>query len=88
MNKIDSDVYMFPHVNGGIMCCGCQLNKGQFHSPRFYTYEEAILHLNEHKKKGHKVPQYALDRLNMEKEEFNNDNILGDKNGRYISNKT
>jgi hypothetical protein len=94
----NSDVYLYPSVNGGIVCCSCSLSpltntiwtKGgdtflgknippckdcggvgcpscQMHSDTtIHSLDDAIKHLREHKKAGHKVPSYAINRLKEE----------------------
>jgi len=43
----------------------------------FYTRSEAIEHLLEHRKAGHEVPQYAIDRLQSEPDELGETYELG-----------
>src|SRR3990167_2126089 len=54
-----SDVYVYGGEHG-IECCGCGLEE---HGTRTDTPEEMIMHLAEHKKAGHFVPLYAIERL-------------------------
>lgn len=56
----ESDVYMYRHVDGFIRCCSCKLTAKD---PALNTEREALNHLDEHKRFGHRVPQYAIDRL-------------------------
>lgn len=63
----DSDVYVFPNVNGMYECCGCSLEFKFI--KRFRTAEDTINHLNDHVSAGHKVPDYAFTRLNQERED-------------------
>lgn len=66
----DGDVYMFEHVSGGIECCGCLLQKGPedlFGAIlNFATRSQALAHLEEHRRAGHDVPEYAIARLREE----------------------
>lgn len=64
----NSDVYVFPSKRLGIEvyeCCGCCIAR----ETRAYgdwltrTAEQMIDHLQEHRKKGHRVPQEAIERL-------------------------
>ena len=56
----EGDVYMIP-TNKGIMCCGCALLD---ESPVFTRVEDAIAHLEEHRRAGHKAPyDEAIDML-------------------------
>lgn len=64
----NSDVYLYVTQEDDDrivwVCCNCCLREepdGLFASP-----EEALAHLREHQAAGHKVPQAALDRLEME----------------------
>lgn len=54
----DGDVYVFPHVDGYVQCCGCILgDKWDFHSP-----DEVVAHMHEHAEAGHLVHEHLLDR--------------------------
>ena len=64
----DSDVYLYPHVNGHFECCACRLmglEKGlaMHKSKKMTNLSEVLVHLTKHKKKGHKVPDSALGRV-------------------------
>ena len=71
----DSDVYVYHHYQGFLECCGCILDpEGEGWSfPSFKTRSEMITHLEEHKKAGHDVPEYAIDRLKEEIETIGDD---------------
>jgi hypothetical protein len=69
----DGDVYMYP-TNKGIECCACKLtrrnaNYGLYENKLFDTEEEALAHLKEHIKAGHRVPEYAIEMLEKEMKE-------------------
>ncbi len=67
----EGDVYMYPHVDGGIRCCGCLLNEpNDDHDPHFDHPEHALEHLYAHERSGHKVPSRAYNRLREEVEEL------------------
>ena len=57
----DSDIYVYYSTHGGIECCGCTLVEGGM----FNVASEAqmIVHLEEHRRAGHKVPDVALEDL-------------------------
>lgn len=55
----ESDVYFIKHVDGDFQCVGC--------TDGIMTINAAIGHLKEHRMKGDRVPQYAIDRLIAEK---------------------
>ena len=60
----NSDVYVFGNAEGYIECCGCKLSDSrEFQCKRA---ADMIVHLQEHRKAGHCVPQYALDRSQEE----------------------
>ena len=52
-----SDVYVFAHADGGIKCCGCALEPEPWSSFYADTSGEMLIHLAEHKDKGHLVPE-------------------------------
>lgn len=67
----NSDVYMYDSGYGKIDCDWCDLTERK--APGFFpptvtltSREEAMNHLLEHRKAGHLVPQYAIDRLQNE----------------------
>jgi hypothetical protein len=59
----DGDVYMYEHVAGGIYCQLCGLKEIQNCEVWFCNCRDALNHLKEHLKAGHKVPQRALNLL-------------------------
>jgi hypothetical protein len=62
-----SDVYVFFNSENKFECCGCLLKNN---NERGYfvckTEKQMINHLLKHRKKGHSVPQEAIDRLSEE----------------------
>jgi len=58
----DSDLYLYPHVDGYIECCACWLNaplEGGFGlSEKIYDDEALHAHLALHKAAGHKMPKH------------------------------
>jgi hypothetical protein len=65
-----SDVYVYLDVNGHLCCCGCQLNEGWYYD----STRQMLAHLEEHKKAGHLVPEYAAEGLR--EDELDNDDWL------------
>jgi len=66
-----SDVYLYPHVDGFVQCCGCLLSpsaeEGGFRGNVNFDFKRgALAHLWQHRLAGHIVPQYAFDRLERE----------------------
>ena len=55
-----SDVYVFFNTGGYFECCACRLAK-----PDLMTMvaEEMAVHLQEHRKAGHCVPQSCIERI-------------------------
>lgn len=49
-----SDVYLYPDVDGGVMCCFCRLNDAE--RIRLWTLEDTLAHIHAHREAGHKVP--------------------------------
>ena len=69
----NGDVYMYPHVYGGIECCACCLSGS---SLTFFRRSEAIAHLQEHRKAGYIVPDHAFDALRSEIEDEGDEVVL------------
>jgi len=65
----DSDIYLYPHVYGDYICCACRL-RGTFGSTVLITLAEVLEHLQAHRDVGHKVPEYAFERIRTEIEEL------------------
>ncbi len=67
----EGDVYMFSSIAEGIMCCSCSLVPKVepdvlSRDPIFTTPQEAIRHLEQHKKAGDIVPDRAIEVLKDE----------------------
>ena len=58
-----SDVYVYFSVEGVYVCCACHLAEEPFSNFGCATPDEMIVHLDEHERVGHQVPQHAIDRL-------------------------
>ena len=57
----DSDIYIYPHVEGHIECAGCFLNISPdehtiFQSTKIYDDETLLMHLVQHAISGHNMP--------------------------------
>lgn len=61
----DSDIYIYPHVDGYIECCGCWLNERLedtlFGLNEKITNDEQLEeHLDQHLLAGHNIPENLL----------------------------
>lgn len=69
----ESDVYVYPHYQGFIECCGCHLIEPETHQKfgffKANTAREILEHLDEHREVGDLVPERAYVRI---KEEYPN----------------
>jgi hypothetical protein len=57
----DSDIYIYPHVDGHIECAGCFLNISPdvdtiFQSTKIYDDETLLMHILQHRISGHNIP--------------------------------
>ena len=62
----ESNVYLYPHVDGGHHCCGCYLQRHTGEFVMLDTLEEVKAHLETHVAAGHRVPQHAFNRVERE----------------------
>lgn len=61
----DSDIYIYPHVDGYIECCGCWLNERLEDTPfglseKITNDEQLEEHLDQHLLAGHNIPEDLL----------------------------
>lgn len=61
----DSDIYIYPHVDGYIECCGCWLNERLEDtlfglSEKITNDEQLEEHLDQHLLAGHNIPEDLL----------------------------
>ena len=63
----EGDVYMYAGARGWI-CCACRLNPDleHFADSVMASPQGALEHLFQHRTAGHEVPEYAIQRLNGE----------------------
>jgi hypothetical protein len=64
----DSDIYIYPHVEGYIECCACWLNEkldtGLFGlSEKIENDQSLSNHIDEHIKAGHDIPEGLLEEI-------------------------
>jgi hypothetical protein len=57
----NSDIYIYPSVEGHIECAGCFLNISPnedtiFYSTKIYDDETLLMHILQHKISGHNMP--------------------------------
>lgn len=64
-----SDVYFYPHADGKFVCCACLMEDDDEPGDHRYFDDRmsSIEHLEEHRDRGHTVPQQAIDRLHLER---------------------
>lgn len=70
-----SDVYVYQHIKGPMVCCGCLLAREpdaptpwpDFHAT---TVADMLEHLAQHRDAGHRVPRFVDDRLKEERAEI------------------
>ncbi len=60
---LDSDVYVYEDTRGGFVCERCP---GVGQEYRCQTADEMLTHLLDHRAKGHRVPEYAIEELRTE----------------------
>jgi len=58
----DSDIYIYPHVDGHIECAGCFLNISPdedtiFKSEHILDDETLLMHILQHRISGHNIPE-------------------------------
>ncbi len=69
-----SDLYVYDCVDGYLICAGCDFaGKGWAGSFTTTSRGEMVEHMLEHRKAGHGVPEYALERLREEIAELGDD---------------
>ena len=77
----DSDIYIYPSVEGHIECAGCFLNisKGVntspdedtiFHSTKIYDDETLLMHIVQHRISGHNIPDNLEDEILRDPERY------------------
>ena len=66
---IDSDIYIYPHIDGYIECCACWLNESQdgyslfLDNIKIYDDLELARHLKKHAAQGHEMPDNLLQEI-------------------------
>jgi hypothetical protein len=63
----DSDIYIYPHVEGYIYCAACLLSE---ESETIKDDEHLFLHLHEHFKAGHDVPEMLYYEIIMDEDRY------------------
>lgn len=64
----EGDVYLYASVGGGIFCDSCRLRVSSAPAAPFTTYDEAIAHVREHMKHGHRVPDRTIPALEADRD--------------------
>lgn len=68
-----SDIYLYGDVGGYVCCCVCILDVYDGASAKLYTYSDAIAHVKEHIRVGHKVPDEVLEQLEADRADEGDD---------------
>jgi len=63
----DSDIYIYPHVDGYIYCAACLLSE---ESEVIKDDEHLFLHLHEHFKEDHDVPEMLYYEIIMDADRY------------------
>ena len=65
----DSDIYIFPHIDGYIQCCACWLNENHdgyslfLANVKIYNDLDLARHLKAHAEQGHDMPDGLLQEI-------------------------
>jgi hypothetical protein len=65
----DSDIYIYSHVEGYICCAACWLSP-EAQSENIKDDEHLFLHLHEHFKAGHDVPEMLYYEIIMDEDRY------------------
>lgn len=58
-----SDVYVYSDVRGYLLCCACIMADKPFDGYEAHRTAQMVEHLEEHRRRGHCVPQETIDDL-------------------------
>jgi hypothetical protein len=72
----DSDIYIYPHVDGHIECAGCFLNIPTdeytlFKSECILDDETLLMHILQHRISGHNIPEGLEEEILRDPERYN-----------------
>lgn len=65
----NSDIYIYPHIDGYIECCACWLNENKdeyslfLDNVKIYDDLELARHLKKHAAQGHEMPYNLLQEI-------------------------
>ena len=65
----DSDLYIYPHIDGYIECCGCWLNDDHdgyslfLNNVKIYNDMDLARHIKAHANLGHDMPEGLLQEI-------------------------
>ena len=65
----DSDIYIYPHVEGHICCAACWVSE-EAKSEIIEDDESLFLHLHEHFKAGHDIPEMLYYEIIMDEDRY------------------
>ena len=63
----DNDIYMYSHVEGYVYCAACLLSEN---SEIIKDDEHLFMHIEEHKKAGHKMPDMLYYEILMDQDRY------------------
>lgn len=79
----DSDIYIYPHVDGHIECAACWLNEDELEyslyiaSVKITNDEQLRDHLELHAKAGHNMPEDLLQEILADPDRYGNSSGYG-----------
>jgi len=63
----DSDIYIYPHVEGYVYCAACLLSEN---SEIISNDEHLFIHISDHKKAGHDIPDMLYYEILMDSKRY------------------
>lgn len=63
----DTDIYIYPHVDGYVYCAACLLSEN---SEIIEDDEHLFLHIQEHIKAGHDIPEMLYYEIIMDNDRY------------------
>lgn len=79
----NSDIYIYPHVEGHIECCACWLNedKDQYSlfigNVKIINDDQLKAHLEAHVREGHDIPEMLYEQILADPDRYGNSSGYG-----------